>query len=87
MTIIRRNGEWLSAMMGEECAMMSIETGSYVTLSRVGARIWELIERPTELTALCIRLTEEYDVPAELCRAEVDVFLGEMADCRAVILS
>jgi hypothetical protein len=84
---VQRNGEWLSAMIGEECAMMSIETGNYLTLSRVATRIWELIEQPTTVSALCARLTEEFDVSADHCRTEVDQFLAELKDCQAITLS
>jgi hypothetical protein len=84
---VKRNGEWLSAMIGEECAIMSVENGSYVAISRVGARIWELIEPPIAVSDLCAKLQDEFDVTAEVCRAEVDAFLGEMQACHAIVLS
>ena len=74
-------------MIGEESAMMSIETGNYLTLSRVGTRIWELIEQPTTISALCAQLTGEFDVTAEHCRTEVDQFLADLRDCQAITLS
>lgn len=84
---VQQNGKWLSADMGGERAMMSIETGAYVTLSRVGARIWELIEQPAAVEAICARLTEEFDVPADLCRAEVDAFLAVLEGYGAITVS
>ena len=84
---IQRKGEWLSAAIGEETAMMSIETGNYLTLSRVATRIWELIEQPTAVSELCARLTEEFDVTAEDCQTEVDQFLAELRECQAITLS
>ena len=83
---ISRNGDWLSADTGEERVMMSVQSGNYVTLSRVGARIWELLEKPTEVTAVCARLTEEFDVTADMCRADVDVFLREMETAKAIVM-
>jgi hypothetical protein len=84
---VQRSGQWLSAGMGDESAMMSIETGNYVTLSRVGTRIWELIAAPVAVTALCARLSDEFEVPPEVCAAEVDAFLKDLVECRAVTLS
>ncbi|MDB5440165.1 MAG: PqqD family protein [Caulobacteraceae bacterium] len=81
-----RNGKWLSAAMGEESAMMSIETGNYVTLSRVGTRIWELLEAPIAAPALCDRLVAEYDVPADVCRVEVDQFLEDLRAANAIVV-
>ena len=84
---VHRQGEWLSAMIGTEHVMMSIETGNYVSLSRVGARIWELIAQPIALPDLCDRLTRDFDVAPDLCRAEVEAFLQDLAEHRAVRLS
>lgn len=84
---IHRQGEWLSAMIGSQCVMMNTETGNYLSLSRIGARIWELIAQPTSLSALCDRLMNEFDVQHDLCRTEVDAFLQDLVKHRAVTLS
>lgn len=81
---IARNGEWLSAMIGTECALMSVEDGNYLVLSRVGARIWELIAEPKGLSQICAQLCEEFDVAEDICRVEVEVFIGTLQDLRAI---
>jgi hypothetical protein len=83
---VRRQGDWLSAKVGDELVMMSAEKGNYIGLSEVGARIWELIETPSEMDAVCDRLQEEYDVAPETCRAEVDSFLNELVKHGAITL-
>lgn len=83
---VRRNGEWLSASVGAESVMMSIETGAYVALTRVGARIWELVERPMAVSVLCARLAEEFDVTPEVCRTEVEAFLADLQNARAIVM-
>jgi hypothetical protein len=83
---VQRQGEWLSAMVGSECVMMSTESGNYISLSRVGARIWELIAQPTSLAALCDQLVLEFDVPPDVCRAEVEAFLDELVKQHAATL-
>ena len=82
--MVRRNGDWLSAKVGDELVMMSAEKGNYIGLSEVGARIWELIETPQTVETVITRLQQEYDVPPEMCRAEVDSFLGELKTHGAV---
>jgi hypothetical protein len=84
--IVRRQGDWLSAKVGEELVMMSAEKGNYIGLSEVGARIWELIETPQEIDALCVQLLDEFEVAPEVCRAEVDSFLNELVTHGAVAL-
>jgi hypothetical protein len=75
---VRKQGDWLAAKVGDELVMMSAEKGNYIGLSEVGARIWELIETPQEVDAVCARLQEEYEVPPETCRSEVETFLSEL---------
>lgn len=84
--IVRKQGDWLAAKVGDELVMMSAEKGNYIGLSDVGARIWELIATPQPLDTVCARLQEEYDVTPEACRAEVQSFLDELAKQGAVAL-
>ena len=47
--LVRKQGDWLAAKVGDELVMMSAEKGNYIGLSEVGARIWELIETPQDV--------------------------------------
>jgi len=84
--VVRRQGDWLSAKVGDELVMMSAEKGNYIGLSEVGARIWELIDTPQEVDAVCAQLQAEYDVAPDICRAEVESFLNELVQHGAVAL-
>lgn len=84
--IVRKQGDWLAAKVGTDLVMMSAEKGNYIGLSDVGARIWELIEEPRDVDAVCDQLLREYDVTPETCRAEVETFLKEMVKHGAVAL-
>lgn len=84
--MISRQGDWLSAKVGDELVMMSAEKGNYIGLSEVGARIWEIIETPSELDAVCAQLQDEYEVAPETCRAEVETFLNELVKHGAIAL-
>jgi len=82
----RKQGDWLSAKVGEELVMMSAEKGNYIGLSEVGARIWELIEKPREIDDLCAQLLDEFEVTPDVCRAEVESFLNELLKHGAIAL-
>ncbi len=84
--VVRKQGDWLAAKVGDELVMMSAEKGNYIGLSEVGARIWELIETPQEVEAICVRLQEEFEVTPDTCRAEVESFLNELVQHGAVAL-
>ena len=68
--MVRKQGDWLAAKVGDELVMMSAEKGNYIGLSEVGARIWELIDTPQDLDAVCAHLQNEFEVAPEVCRAE-----------------
>jgi Coenzyme PQQ synthesis protein D (PqqD) len=82
--MVRRQSDWLTAKVGDELVMMSAQTGDYVGLTEVGARIWELLETPQDVAALCSKLREEFEVSAEACRIDVDNFLNELAKHGAI---
>lgn len=84
--MIRKQGDWLSAKVGDELVMMSAEKGNYIGLTQVGARVWELIEEPKEIDAVCAQLVGEFAVEPEVCRAEVETFLKELVSHGAIAL-
>jgi hypothetical protein len=84
--VVRKQGDWLAAKVGDELVMMSAEKGNYIGLSDVGARIWELIETPQDVDAVCSQLQKEYDVTPEACRTEVETFLNELVKHGAIAL-
>lgn len=85
--MVRRCGDWLAAKVGDELVMMSAEKGNYIGLSEVGTRVWELIEVPQSLDAICASLESEFEVTPETCRAEVKAFLDELVKHGAASLT
>jgi hypothetical protein len=76
--MIKRQQGWLAAKVGEELVMMSAVSGAYVGLNSVGARVWEIIETPADLSQICAALGEEFDVSQEACHLEVEAFLADL---------
>jgi Coenzyme PQQ synthesis protein D (PqqD) len=56
----------------------------YFALNPVGRRVWELIDAPQSVAALCAALRDEYDVPDETCRSDVLALLRQMVDAGLV---
>ena len=80
----RRSG-LMAADMNGSAVMMDIMTGKYYNLGQVGGRIWELLEEPMTLSALVEKLTAEYDVSADQCRADIIPFLQKLLDSGLLI--
>ena len=79
-TMLSRREGLMAADMNGSAVMMDIMTGKYYNLGQVGGRIWELLEEPMTVSALVTKLTAEYDVSAEQCRADVEPFLNTLLE-------
>ncbi len=76
----QRVGDVQAAALGESLLMMSVEKGQYFSLNGVGARVWELLERPTTERAVVESLVEEYEVTGEDCGRQVAKFLAALRE-------
>ena len=79
-SLVKQSNDPISADVDGELVMMSIEKGNYYGLAGIGSRIWQLIESPTRVSALCDKLAEEYDVEKSVYEADALEFLGELAE-------
>jgi len=84
-TTIQR-AEMLTAVLGADLMMMSLETGQYHNLVGVGPRIWELLAEPTTTEAIIANLLAAYDVPPDVCASEVTTFLADLR-ARGLVVS
>lgn len=73
-----RNSKTISGRLHDELVMMDLEQGKYFSLNPVATRIWDLLEKPSDLKELCKALMEEYEVGGEQCLAEVREHLSEL---------
>ena len=79
-TVLSRRSGLMTADMNGSAVMMDIMTGKYYNLGEIGGRIWALLEEPMTLSALIKKLTDEYDVSAERCRADMLPFLEKLLE-------
>ncbi|MGA7673657.1 MAG: PqqD family protein [Rhizomicrobium sp.] len=82
--IVRRQADWVVAKVGDEAVMMSVRRDKNIGLNEVGVQIWEAIETPRSVDEICRLLMMRFDVTPEICRVEVERFLGELRDNGAV---
>ena len=75
---ISRHCDILSAEIGGEAVMMSIEKGAYFGLNPVATRIWDLLEQPKNIAELIQTITDEYEVSAEQAAEDVQGFVADM---------
>lgn len=77
-SIIYHDPEMVTAPMDDELVMFSLKRGMYYGLDNIASRIWELIDQPIQVLALCTLLLEEYEVDQETCRHDTLEILNWM---------
>jgi len=76
----------ISQEVSGETVLLDLESEKYFGLDEVGTRIWQLIKQTNDLQVIYQTLLEEYDVPENRLRQDLDTLLGEIAGLGLVIL-
>ena len=71
----------------DEKVMMNMDKGKYYALNEVGSRIWDLINKDTEVSEIIKALLEEYDVSEEECTKEVISYLEDLYNAELIEVS
>jgi hypothetical protein len=66
--------------LGEEEVILDLASGIYYGLNSVGARIWELIQKPISVREIVDIFLNEFEVDRTDCVEHVCRFLAEMAE-------
>lgn len=82
--MVRKKKGWLSAPVGDETLMMSVENEGCTSLNEVGGWIWALLEQPRSLDEIAASVGGEFEVELEQARADAEHFLAEMEKMGAV---
>jgi len=74
-SMVAASSDQVSASLGNETVLLSMESAMYYGIDSVGSRIWELLQEPIRVSQIRDVITSEYDVDAERCEADVIAFL------------
>ncbi len=77
-SFVVRSDDFITSTVDDELVMMSLEKGIYYGLDAIGSLIWEHIAEPISISALCQKLTDQYEVDSAQCQEDVLAFLNEM---------
>ena len=73
---LREDVHWREAE-GQVIAL-DLSGGRYLTINRSGALLWPMLQEGTTRDELVDRLVEEFELPPEQARADVDAWLSEL---------
>jgi hypothetical protein len=78
-SIVLAKEDQVSAELVGEAVILNLESGVYYGLNPVGTDVWQFIQSPQPVSAVCSRIVEEYDVEAGRCKQDVLKLLNDMA--------
>jgi len=70
----------VSCDLDTEVAILNLKDGVYYGLDPIGAKIWNLIQKPIVIDKLVEKICEEYDVDKEQCKNDIFELVGEFLD-------
>jgi hypothetical protein len=78
-SIIVATNDQVSCDLDGETVILNVKSGVYYGLDLVGARIWDLIQRPMTAGEIRDALVNEYDVAPDRCEHDILLLLQELA--------
>jgi hypothetical protein len=69
----------ISSDLAGEVVILNLQSGIYYGLDSVGARIWNLIQEPTEVNEVLSILLDEYEVERECCEADLLAMIMQLS--------
>lgn len=76
----------MEANLGDSLALMSIESGKYLGMNEVGKHIWSALREEITFDQLILSLTREFNVDAEVCKADCIRFLENLNENNMIVL-
>ena len=75
-----RKDDCLGAAVGDEQVLLDVERGVYIGLNPIGSDIWQRIERPVRVSALCAALSQAFEGDPAQIETDVVAFLGTLLE-------
>ena len=79
-TIFRKTAQQVSCQINDEVAILDLERSLYFGLEGAGVQIWDALDRPRSLSELCDVLVAEFDVPPDVCQADIAQILSSLKE-------
>lgn len=75
--VVASSGQ-VSTLLGNETVILGGTQGKYFGLNAVGTRVWELLEKPTDVRSIVAVIVEEYEVPEAAAASDVLKLIGDL---------
>ncbi len=79
-TIVQWSSSPVSATVGQEVVLMSLDRGRCYGLGLTGTALWQKMQEPVRVSELLVQLRQEYDVSSEELERDVLQALQQYAE-------
>ncbi|HUT02979.1 MAG TPA: PqqD family protein [bacterium] len=69
-TVVRGEGHLHTELSSEETVVLGADLEHYFGLNSVAARVWQLLETPMTVNAICSVLLTEFEVDRPTCESQ-----------------
>jgi Coenzyme PQQ synthesis protein D (PqqD) len=73
--VITQGEQQVSTIVDGVTVMMDVGNGKYYKMDDIGSRVWNLIEKPITVSAVCDQLVQEFEVERSTCEEDVGALL------------
>ncbi len=70
----------MSSPIGDDVAILGLDRAEYYGLNPTGARIWELLQKPTRVRDIHAAIVEEFEVDEDTAREDLLALLGQLRE-------
>ena len=81
---VKRATDLPFSKLGKEFLAIDAQAGYCYSLNETSERVWDLIATPTQVSAVCARLRQEYTVDEATCRKSVVRLLQRLCEAGLV---
>lgn len=71
---------FLASQVDGELILVHGKSGAFYSLKDVGLAIWHELDGESDLARVTTKLSEEYEISPDECRASIDRFASELVD-------
>ena len=86
-TIIKRTEQFSQSTIDDEIVVMSLDNGTFFSLSGTGQAIWELLDRYSDRAGLLTALAQTYGRDEAAIAAELDKFVASLSAAGLVVVA
>ncbi|MGN6374534.1 MAG: PqqD family peptide modification chaperone [Sphingomonas sp.] len=79
-TVLSRPANLVASEIDGEMVILNVDSGYFFQLNQIGSRIWEALDTPMTVGALCRTMQGRFDVDPETCLGDVTAFVGSLID-------